>query len=72
LYGSEVFEGLLHRSKGVCACALRQYLHFCTSKASKLSTFGLGVRVLVRMQREHHPPVLGVSICTFLPVKQVN
>jgi hypothetical protein len=36
----------------------RQYLYFCTSKASELSTWS--------------SRFLGVSICTFVLVKQVN
>ncbi len=39
----------------------RQYLYSCTSKASKLMTWLIIVGSL-----------LGVSICTFVPVKQVK
>ena len=42
----------------------RQYLYFCTSKASKLSTSG--------EDGDNSPGIECISICTFVPVKQVN
>jgi hypothetical protein len=55
----------------MCYCELslqvhaqRQCLYFCTSKASKLSTCAAGA------YRPVKTPI--VSVCTFVPVKQVN
>ena len=45
---------------------LRQYLYCCTSKASKSSTFAPSA------SRRKLRSSSGVSICTFVPVKQVN
>jgi hypothetical protein len=60
-----------HALVGDAAKALfcSQYLYFCTSKASKLSScLNLSTRSSV-MPRS---PSSVVSICTFIPVKQVN
>jgi len=47
-----------------CVCIRCHYLYFCTSKASKL-------RVLIRKQRQHHPPAffvhfIRVLLCQYL------
>ena len=48
------FHLLLRCARG-CPSAVRQYLYFCTSKASKLSTCGLPLRRLVRDIRRRVP-----------------
>jgi hypothetical protein len=57
-----------------------QYLHVCTSKASKLRTFVLAEQAASSEDRAAHPSselqepgaCASVSICTLVPVKQVN
>jgi hypothetical protein len=55
------------RASNSAARLLRQYLYFCTSKASKAS----GSRRL-QIRSSAAQRVFCVSICTFAPLKQVN
>jgi len=75
---------LLRRARGAAelAAALRQYLYFCTSKASKLKTPAAVQRArvaaeLAALQQKHltHDTELAslqVCICTFVLVKQAD
>ena len=55
---------------------LCQYLYFCTSKASKLGSLSTRVVLTILPSGKAVPPHIRllecVSICTFVPVKQVN
>jgi hypothetical protein len=64
------------RERRVPACPLnnipgrqRQYLYFCTSKASKCRMYASGVCLLAPSTTYQEG---SVSICTFILVKQVN
>jgi hypothetical protein len=63
------------RPQALCTLLLRQYVYVCTSKASKALFFFIFAQVSATAP----PPSLSgplrsscVSICTFVPVKQVN
>jgi hypothetical protein len=67
LYYSAHQQQQLERLKEQLARQVRQYLYFCTSKASKLSTSSSNWSASKSSSRARY-----VSICTFVPVKQVN